>query len=98
MGYVWNWKLYTGKEDEAGSEPLGERVVTGLLTGLEHKGYHVYLTTIKQVHAYASISIPRVLAAVVLFGWTGEISQKPSEVPLVKRVRLPRIMMMSSLG
>ena len=42
MGYVWNWKLYTGKEDEAGSEPLGERVVTGLLTGLEHKGYHVY--------------------------------------------------------
>ena len=98
MGYVWNWKLYTGKEDEAGSEPLGERVVTGLLTGLEHKGYHVYLTTIKQVHAYASISIPRVLAAVVLFGWTGEISQEPSEVPLVKRVRLPRIMMMSSLG
>ena len=42
MGYVWNWKLHTGKEDEAGSEPLGERVVTGLLTGLEHKGYRVF--------------------------------------------------------
>ena len=59
--------------------------MTGLLTGLEHKGYHVYLTTIiTQDHAYASIFIPQVLAAVVLFGWTGEISQKPSEVPLLK--------------
>ena len=42
MGYVWNWKLYCGKEDKEGPEPLGERVVVGLLTGLENKGYHVY--------------------------------------------------------
>ena len=42
MGYVWNWKLYCGKEDKEGPEPLGERVVVGLLTGLENKRYYVY--------------------------------------------------------
>ena len=42
LGYIWNWKLYCGKEDEQGREPLGERVAVGLLTVLENKGYHVY--------------------------------------------------------
>jgi len=42
MGYIYNWKLYCGKEEEAGSEPLGERVVIDLLKGLENRGYHVY--------------------------------------------------------
>ncbi len=41
LGYIYNWKLYCGKE-EGGREPLGHRVVTGLLAGLERKGYHVY--------------------------------------------------------
>ena len=42
MGYVYNWKLYSGKEEQRGREPLGESVVTGLLTGLENKGYRVF--------------------------------------------------------
>ena len=42
LGYIYNWKLYCGKEEEQGREPLGERVVIELLSGLENKGYHVY--------------------------------------------------------
>ena len=41
LGYICNWKLYCGKEEQ-GREPLGERVVVELLSGLEKKGYHVY--------------------------------------------------------
>ena len=42
LGYIYNWKLYCGKEEEQGREPLGERVVVEMLSGLENKGYHVY--------------------------------------------------------
>ena len=42
LGYICNWKLYCGKEEEQGHEPLGERVVVELLSGLKKKGYHVY--------------------------------------------------------
>ena len=42
QGYTYNWKLYCGKEEQ-GREPLGERVVIELLSGLENKGYHVYI-------------------------------------------------------
>ena len=42
LGYIYNWKLYCGKEEEQGHEPLGERVVIELVSGLENKGYHVY--------------------------------------------------------
>jgi len=38
LGYICNWKLYCGKEEEQGREPLGERVVVELLSGLEMKG------------------------------------------------------------
>ena len=57
-------KLCTGKEDEAGSEPLGERVVIGLLTGLEC----VVCISTTFALAFASVSIKWVLATVVLFG------------------------------
>lgn len=52
--------------------------------------------TFTPVPAFASISIQWVLAAVVLFGWTGEVSQTPSHNPK-KKVRLPHIVMMNSL-
>jgi hypothetical protein len=44
-GYVYNWKLYTGKDK---SLPLGEQsyphaVVLDLLKGLERRGHHVYV-------------------------------------------------------
>ena len=43
LGYTYNWKLYCGKEEEGRDrEPLGERVVVELLSGLQNKGYHVY--------------------------------------------------------
>ena len=41
LGYIYNWKLYCGKEEQ-GRKPLGERVVVELLSGLENKGYHIY--------------------------------------------------------
>ena len=42
-GYIWNWKLYTGKDDDAdGGNLLGERVVLELTKKLWHKGYHLY--------------------------------------------------------
>ena len=46
-GYVWNWKLYTGKEDDSLTSSLGlaHRVVLDLLDDdwLKSKGYHVYM-------------------------------------------------------
>ena len=42
LEYIYNWKLYCGKEEEQGREPLGETVVVEMLSGLENKGYHVY--------------------------------------------------------
>ena len=45
-GYVWNWKLYTGKEDESHTTlGLAHRVVLDLLNDdrLQNKGYHVYM-------------------------------------------------------
>lgn len=46
-GYVWNWKLYTGKEDDSLPSSLGlaHRVVLDLLDDdrLTNKGYHVYM-------------------------------------------------------
>ncbi len=42
LGYIWNWRLYCGKDEEQEQEPLGQRVVTGRLNGLQNKGYHVY--------------------------------------------------------
>ena len=42
-GYVWNWKLYAGKEDTADmSVGLATRVVLELAHDLEKKGYHLY--------------------------------------------------------
>ena len=42
-GYIWNWKLYTGKDDDADRRNLlGERVVLDLTKNLWHKGYHLY--------------------------------------------------------
>ena len=38
LGYIYNWKFYCGKEEEQGREPLGERVVVEMLSGLETKG------------------------------------------------------------
>jgi len=83
MGYVWNWKLYTEEEDEAGSEPLGERVVTGYWLALNSNGMCI-LTTSTTVLAFASVSTQWVLAAVVLFSWMGKISQTPSKMPFFK--------------
>ena len=34
VGYICNWKLYCGKEEQ-GREPLGEMVVVELLSGIE---------------------------------------------------------------
>ena len=46
-GYVWNWKLYAGKEEAAPDSSLGlaHRVVLDLLEDdrLKNKGYHVYM-------------------------------------------------------
>ena len=45
-GYVWNWKLYTGKEEDSPSSlGLGHRVVLDLLDDdrLKDKGYQVYM-------------------------------------------------------
>ena len=52
-------------------------------------------TTFTQVLDSESISIQCVL---VLFGWTGEISQTPLKVPLQKRVRLLHIVVISPFG
>ena len=42
-GYVWNWKLYAGKEDTADmSVGLATRVGLELAHDLEKKGYHLY--------------------------------------------------------
>ena len=45
-GYVWDWKLYTGKEDDSlTSLGLAHWVVLDLLDDdrLKNKGYHVYM-------------------------------------------------------
>ena len=45
-GNVWNWKLYTGKEDDSHTTlGLAHRVVLDLLDDdrLQNKGYHVYM-------------------------------------------------------
>ena len=45
-GYVWDWRLYAGKEDDAPSSlGLAHRVVLDLLDHdhLKNKGYHVYM-------------------------------------------------------
>ena len=42
-GYVWNWKLYQGKDDEIDtSHGLGYGVVMELIKKLANKGYHLY--------------------------------------------------------
>ena len=49
-GYVWNWKLYTGKEEDSHTTlSLAHRVVLDLFDDdrLQNKGYHV-LTKLKQ--------------------------------------------------
>ena len=74
MGYVWNWKLYTGKE-VAATEPLGERVVVGLLNGLENKGYHVYCD-----NYYTSPSLCKRLLTVV-FGFCGTVRLDRRNIP-----------------
>ena len=46
-GYVWNWKLYTGKEDNVPASNLGlaDQVVLDLLDDnqLRNKGYHIFM-------------------------------------------------------
>ena len=53
-GYVWNWKLYCGKvtSEEKARQPLAEKVVLDLLTGLEGKGHHIYFDNF-----YTSLSL-----------------------------------------
>ena len=42
-GYVWNWKLYVGKDDEVDtSDGLAYGVVMELVHKLAKKGYHLY--------------------------------------------------------
>lgn len=42
-GYVWNWKLYVGKDDEVNTtDGLAYGVVMKLINGLLCKGYHLY--------------------------------------------------------
>ena len=42
-GYMWGWKLYTGKEGDERETGLADRVVLGLLNDarLQGKGYVV---------------------------------------------------------
>ena len=43
-GYVWNWRLYVGKDDEVStSDGLGYGVVMNLVQKLANKGYHLYV-------------------------------------------------------
>ena len=42
-GYVYNWKLYTGKEGGNNDKGLGHRVVTDLVDDLRDKGYHLFV-------------------------------------------------------
>ena len=42
--YVWNWRLYVGKDDEVStSDGLGYGVVMSLVHKLANKGYHLYV-------------------------------------------------------
>ena len=41
-GYVYKFKIYTGKEDDI-SHGLAYSVVTGLMSELKRKGYHLYM-------------------------------------------------------
>ena len=97
MGYVWNWKLYTGKEEEVATEPLGERVLLDYSTALKIKDIMCTVTITTLVLAFASVSSPWILVVAELFGWTDETSWKLSRKRLQKRVRLSLIRMIRSL-
>ena len=84
MGYICNWKLYTGKEEEVGREPLGERVVIGLLTGLEHKGYHVYFD-----NYYTSPSLCKHLLTLG-FGCCGTVRLDRRNIPDTFKTAAPK--------
>lgn len=98
MGYIYNWKPYCGKEEEAGSEPLGQRVVIiDLLKGLENRGYHVYFDNF-----YTS---PALCKRLLTLGFgscgtvrTGGTSPQNSRKQLQKRGRLPHITMENFWG
>ena len=84
MGYVWNWKLYTGKEEVAATEPLGERVVIGLLNGLENKGYHVYCD-----NYYTSPSLCKRLLTLG-FGFCGTVRLDRRNIPETFKKAAPK--------
>ena len=41
-GYVWNWELYTGKQEREDGVGLAHQVVMSLTRPLQNKGYHIY--------------------------------------------------------
>ena len=84
MGYVCNWSLYCGKENEQGREPLGERVVTSLLTGLENKGYHVYFDNF-----YTSPSLCKRLLTLG-FGSCGTVQLDRRNIPATFKQAAPK--------
>ena len=38
-GYIWNWKLYTGRAEKQGDFPPTTQVVLDLTEDLHYKGY-----------------------------------------------------------
>ena len=42
-GYVYNWKLYTGKDGDHTEKGLAHSVVLDLVQDLQGKGYHLYV-------------------------------------------------------
>ena len=72
LGYTYNWKLYCGKEEEGRDrEPLGERVVVELLSGLQTKVIMCILIISTPAQPFANAYSPWDLVVVVPSDLTG---------------------------
>ena len=74
-GYVYNWRFYTGKENNARVSNLAHNIVLSLVQGLENRNHHLYFDSY-----YSSIPIVKELG-IKGFGCTGMINQRKRLIP-----------------
>ena len=73
--YVYNWRFYTGKENNARTFNLSQQIVMNPIQGLENRNHHIYFDSY-----YSSIPITRELA-IKGFGCVGTINKSRRLIP-----------------
>ena len=73
--YVYNWRLYTGKEEGQRCTGLAQKVVLELVEGLQYKGHVIHID-----NYYTSLPLIKELS-IKMFGVNGMVRKNRKGIP-----------------